>query len=83
MKFKATDFRAICYGVSAIGVTIATLHQAGLINKAVDGCKSISKKLNKKKNKEIIIKVEDNPIIQQAANNTYYAECFRNGGYRN
>lgn len=33
MKFKATDFRAICYGVSAIGVTIATLHQAGLINK--------------------------------------------------
>lgn len=79
MKFKATDFRAICYGVSAI----VTLHQAGLINKAVDGCKSISKKLNKKKNKEIIIKVEDNPIIQQVANSTYYAECFRNGGYHN
>lgn len=83
MKFKATDFRAIGYGFSAICIGIATLYQTGLIDKAIEGGKRIGKKLDKKEKKEITIKIEENPIIQQAANETYYAECFRNGGYRN
>lgn len=81
MKFKATDFRAIAYGVSAICVAVAELHRTGLLDKVADGSKKVTNKL--KRNEKSKIKTEINPVIQQAAETVYYAECFRHGGYKN
>lgn len=82
MKFKATDFRAIAYGISAICIATAELHRTGLLDKAIDGGKQITNKL-RKKSKKSTVKTLENPVIQQAAENVYYAECFRHGGYKN
>lgn len=81
MKFKATDFRAIAYGVSAICIAVAELHKTGLLDKITNSSKKVTDKL--KRNEKSKIKTEVNPVIQQAAENVYYAECFRHGGYKN
>ena len=87
MKFKATDFRAVCYGVAAICTGVAALHQTGLIDKAIDEGKHIANKFKKDKKSKPYV---DNEIIQQAldrtyrdyqktADETYYSECFNKG----
>lgn len=81
MKFKATDFRAIAYGVSAVCIAAAELHRTGLLDKGVNGVKNITNKF--KKGKKSDVKYIDNSVIQQAVDKTYYSECFRHGGYRN
>lgn len=79
MKFKATDFRAICYGIAAVSTGFAALYQSGALDKVVDKGKEITNKLKKKEKTNVIT----NPVIQQATSNLYYSECFRNGGYNN
>lgn len=74
MKIKATDFRAVCYGVGAILAGLAAAKQSGVID---DVKKFISNKPIEEK-KENSNKVIDNKIINNALNNVYYKECFRN-----
>lgn len=79
MKFKATDFRAICYGIAAVTTGFAALYQSGALDKVVNKGKENINKFKKKEKVEVI----NNPVIQQATSNLYYSECFRNGGYNN
>lgn len=82
MKIKATDFRAVCYGIGAVCTGIAALYQTGMLDKAIEGGKNIANKF-KKEDKKSEVKIEQNPVIKEAVNNVYYSECFRHGGYRN
>lgn len=71
---KSVAFRTVCYGVAALCMGVKALSDSGVLEKA----KEVRiPKINFRKQKE---EIKENPIIKQAVENVYYAECFRHGG---